>query len=422
MEPQGPAVEILEPSDDVLGPRVRWTNWVGNQRFEAAHFAAPSSEEEVASLVGEAGRRGLGVRVAAAGHSFTPVVQTDGLLLDLGALNGVVSVDAAANRATALPATLIRDYYEPLWNAGLALTNQGDIDTQQMAGATATGTHGSGVAQPSLSASIASMRIATASGEIVTIDGSDLDSLHAAQVSVGMLGVVTAIEMDVSPAYHLQKWVGYLHYDEVRARWDELLAHRHFSLFWLPTDASAALYLLEVPEGESLVDYCQVKLYDDIGEGEEPRKDWHAGRCYEIYPMEYDPNFDELEYMVPVEHGPQAMADVRRLMFDRFPDCIYPMEVRFTGADDAFLSPNYHQATCVISVSGEPGTDYWAFLRAVDETLVRYGARSHWGKLHFMTPERVAEFYPRFEDFRRIRRQLDPKGMFLNEQLRPIFR
>ncbi len=421
MEPQGPAVEILEPSDDLLGPRVRWTNWVGNQRFEAAHYAAPTSEEEVVQLVAEASRRGLGVRVAAAGHSFTPVVQTDGLLLDLAAMRGVTAVDAASCRATALPATLICDFYEPLWTAGLALRNQGDIDTQRIAGATATGTHGSGIAQPSLSASIAGLRVVTAAGEVVVIDGSEPDLLHAAQVSVGMLGVVTAVEMDVSPAYRLQKWVGYLHYDDVRRRWDELVAHRHFSLFWLPTDASAALYLLETPEGESLVDFCQVKLYDDIAEGEEPREGWHAGRSYEIYPMVYDPNFHELEYMLPVEHGPAAMADVRRLMLERFPDCIYPMEVRFTGADEAFLSPNHETDTCVISVSGEPGTDYEPFLRAVDRTLQPYRARPHWGKLHYATRERVDALYPRADDFRRIRQDLDPRGIFLNDQLRPLF-
>lgn len=421
MEPQGPAVERLGSSDDPLGPPVRWTNWVGNQRFEAAHYAEPGSEEEVARLVAEAARRGLGVRVAAAGHSFTPVVETDGLLLDLAAMNGVVSVDAEARRATALPATLIRDFYAPLWESGLALRNQGDIDTQRIAGATATGTHGSGVAQPSLSASVASLRVVTASGDVVEIDDSRPELLAAAQVSVGMLGVVTAVEMNVAPAYRLQKWVGYLHYDEVRRRWDDLLAHRHFSLFWLPTDASAALYLLETPDGGSLVDYCQVKLYDDIAEGEEPREGWQAGRSYEIYPMVYDPNFHELEYMLPVEHGPAAMADVRRLMLDRFPECIYPMEVRFTGADGAFLSPNYEADTCVISVSGEPGTDYEPFLRAVDRTLEPYLARPHWGKLHYATRERVDALYPRVDDFRRLRRELDPEGTFLNDQLRPLF-
>ena len=421
MIPRPLNIEVLEDSRDPLGPPVRWTNWVGNQTFTAAHFSAPATEDEVARLVGEAGRRGLGVRVSGAGHSFTPVVQTDGLLLDLGALRGVQSVDAVAGRATAGSATLIQDFYEPLWSAGLALRNQGDIDTQRIAGAISTGTHGSGIAQPSLSASVAGLRVVGPTGEIVEITDAEPDLLHAAQVGVGMFGAVTAVTMNVVPAYSLQKWVGYLHYDEVVARWDELLSHRHFSLFWLPTDASAALYLLDTPPGQSMVDYCQVKLYDDLPAGVAPNDGWHGGRSYEIYPMDYDPNFDELEYMVPVANGPAAMADIRRLMLEDFPTFIYPMEIRFTGADEAFLSPNYQADTCVISVSGAPGTDYWPFLRAVDEALAKYRARSHWGKLHFTTRERVDALYPKADEFRALRRRFDPNGMFLNHQLAALF-
>ena len=104
----------------------------------------------VLSARGVAGVARLGLAVSLSVF-LTPVVQTDGLLLDLSALRGVVATDPAGRRATALPGTLIRDFYEPLWESGLALRNQGDIDTQQIAGAVATGTHGSGTRYTSLS-------------------------------------------------------------------------------------------------------------------------------------------------------------------------------------------------------------------------------------------------------------------------------
>src|SRR4051794_41855540 len=91
-----------------------WTNWVGNQSFTPAYAASPRDEEDVAALVRAASERGAGVRVSAATHSFTPIVQTDGLLLDLSAMRGVVATDPARKRAQALPGTLIRDFYEPL--------------------------------------------------------------------------------------------------------------------------------------------------------------------------------------------------------------------------------------------------------------------------------------------------------------------
>ena len=404
-------------------PVPSWTNWVGNQSFAPSSIAAPRDEEELAALVKQAAERGIGVRVAGAGHSFTPVVQTDGLLLDLSALTGVVHTDAANKRATALAATRIRDFYEPLWEAGLALRNQGDIDTQQIAGAVATGTHGSGTRYTSLSGVVRGMRLVTATGELRDIGEDDLDLLHAAQVSVGMLGVVTRLDLEVTDAYRLREQVGLRSWDDVMEHWDELVSqHRHFGFFWLPTEESGALYNLD-GHGERLTDQCYVKVYDEVGPDvpDDDTTGRRVDRCYRIFPMVYDPNFHELEYFVALERAPEALQAMRELMLASLPDSIYPLEVRTVGADDAFLSSQHGTDTVVISVSGTPGTDYWGYLRSVDALLAGFGARVHWGKLHFLTPERLHELYPRADDFIALRRELDPQGMFLNDHLRPLF-
>ena len=400
-----------------------WTNWVGNQSFSPASTAAPRDEDEVAALVRQAAERGQRVRVAGAGHSFTPVVRTDGLLLDLSALRGVVGTDVSAKRATALPGTLIRDFYAPLWEVGLALRNQGDIDTQQIAGAVATGTHGSGTRYTSLSGVVRGVRLVTATGDVREIGEADLDLLHAAQVSVGMLGVVTQLELEVTDAYRLREHVSLRTWDDVMEHWDQLVdEHRHFGMFWLPTEESGALYNLD-GHGERLADQCYVKVYDEVGP-DVPDDDTvgrRVDRCYRIFPMVYDPNFHELEYFVALDRAAEALHAMRELMQRSLPDSVYPLEVRTVGADDAFLSPQFRTPTVVISVSGTPGTDYWAYLRSVDALLAGFDARVHWGKLHFMTPERLHELYPRADDFVALRRELDPQGMFLNDHLRPLF-
>ena len=125
--------------------------------------------------------------------------------------------------------------------------------------------------------------------------------------------------------------------------------------------------------------------------------------------MVYDPNFHELEYFVPLEHGPDALSAMRELMLRSLPDSMYPLEVRTVGPDDAYLSPNYKTATTVISVSGTPGTDYWDYLRSVDALLSDFSARVHWGKLHFLTPERLHALYPEADAFIDARRELDPE-------------
>jgi FAD/FMN-containing dehydrogenase len=400
-----------------------WTNWVGNQSFSPASTASPHDEEEVTARVREAAERGQQVRVAGAGHSFTPVVQTDGLLLDLSALRGVVATDPTRKRATALAATRIHDFYEPLWAAGLALRNQGDIDTQQIAGAVATGTHGSGTRYTSLSGVVRGVRLVTASGEVREIGEDEPDLLHAAQVSVGMLGVVTQLELEVTDAYRLREHVSLRAWDDVMEHWDQLVAeHRHFGMFWLPTEESGALYNLD-GHGERLEDQCYVKVYDEVGP-DVPDDDTvgrRVDRCYRIFPMVYDPNFHELEYFVALDRAPEALRAMRELMMRSLPDSVYPLEVRTVGPDEAFLSPQHGTPTVVISVSGTPGTDYWAYLRSVDALLAGYDARVHWGKLHFMTPERLHALYPRADDFIALRRELDPSGMFLNDHLRPLF-
>jgi FAD/FMN-containing dehydrogenase len=406
-----------------LPPATAWTNWVGNQSFTPGYAAAPRDEEEVAGLVREAAERGSGVRVAGARHSFTPIVETDGLLLDVSALSGVIVADAGRKRATALSGTLIRDFYEPLWQEGLALKNQGDIDTQQIAGAVSTATHGSGIRNTCFSGVVRGVRLVTAAGEVRHIGEDEPELLRAAQVAIGMLGVMTQLELEVTDGYRLTEQIDLWPWQEVLERWDELVhEHRHFGFFWLPTEESAALYNLSGHD-VSMADKCYVKIYDEAApdQPDSAAVGRRTDRCYRIYPMVYDPNFHELEYFVPLEQGPDALSAMRDLMLRSLPDSIYPLEVRTVGPDDAYLSPNYKTATTVISVSGTPGADYWGYLRSVDALLSEFSARVHWGKLHFLTPERLHALYPEADTFINLRRELDPAGVFLNAHLRELF-
>jgi FAD/FMN-containing dehydrogenase len=392
-----------------------WTNWVGNQSCAPAELAAPTSDDEVAQLVADAAKRGLGVRVAGAGHSFTPVVATDGLLLDLSALHGVRSADVERRRVVAGPATTIGEFGEPLWERGLGLSNQGDIVAQQIAGAISTATHGSGLRAGSFSGAVRRVRLVTATGDVVEIGEDDPDRLHAAQVAVGMLGVITEVELEAAPAYKLRRRVANWSWDEAWGRFDELAReHRHYSFFWMPSDESAVLYGLDASADE-----CHVKIYDDV-DFDSPEGD-DVGAAFRIYPMVYEPNFHELEYFVPFERGRDALAAMRELMLGSLPASVFPMEVRTVGREDAFLSHSFERDTVVISVSGTPGTHYWPYLRDVDRLLGEFDARVHWGKLHFLTREQLHERYPRAADFIAVRRELDPGGVFLNEHLRPLF-
>ncbi|MGA2795037.1 MAG: FAD-binding protein, partial [Roseiarcus sp.] len=152
-----------------LAPGGHWRNWVGNQSFVARHKGEPASEDELAALVRQAARQNLGVRVAGSGHSFTPVVATSGLLLSLKNMQGVAGADLARKRVTVRAGTKIGDIGRALKDMGLSLANQGDIDTQAIAGALSTGTHGTGITLGCLSSQAVGMRLVQADGAILDV-------------------------------------------------------------------------------------------------------------------------------------------------------------------------------------------------------------------------------------------------------------
>ena len=166
-----------------------------------------------------------------------------------------------------------------------------------------------------------------------------------------------------------------------------------------------------------------MKVFNEARESEQisdiPKR--RVDRSYRIYPMFYSPNFHELEYFIPLERAVDCINEMREYMLKNLPLSIFPLEIRTCGSEDGFLSSNYKRETLVVSVSGMPGVDYWPYLREVDRILGRYDARVHWGKLHFLTKEQLHERYPKAEKFIKIRKQFDPKGVFLNDHLRPLF-
>jgi FAD/FMN-containing dehydrogenase len=399
-----------------------WGNWGGNQGFDYAELVDAAGDQDVVTAVARAAEAGHGVRVAGSGHSFTPIVQSDHTLLSVERLSGVTSTDDASLRATVRGGTRLWDVGAPLWDHGMALANQGDVDAQSISGAIATGTKGSGPAFGSLSSMVRGVRLVDGNADIVSITEADRDVLPAAQVAIGMLGVFLDLEVQAVPAYKLREQNAVLPFDEVERQWATYLAdYRHFSFWWMPTPASSAMYDLgTVPQ-----DHCVVKLLTEEpadAEDVDGEPGARTGRAHLIYPdATTEARFHELEYMVPAEHGRDALDVVRNLMLTKHTDQISPVQVRWQKADEAYLSAQYQRNTMSLSVSGQVGTEYEPFLRELDHELQQFDARPHWGKIHYLTRDRVEALYPRYDDFQAIRRRFDPRGLFLNPHLRELF-
>lgn len=404
-----------------------WRNWAGNQSCIRAARGAPTSEDELCSMVHDASSKGMNVRVAGSGHSFTAVALTNGLHLTLANMTGVRHIDHEKKRVTAYAGTTMNAFGKALKAAGLSMVNQGDIDSQSIAGALTTGTHGTGIALGNLASSIVGLKLVQPNGSIINVDESTPDMLQAARVSMGVLGIASEITLQVTDSFNLHERIWREDFESLMERHDELAKkHRHFSFFYCPYEQSRHCYCLPDTAATSkdgkTTDVCEVKVMDITDRPPFESEFEKVAYSSDVYPIEYLPNFHELEYAIPVAHGKDAVRAVRKLMLEEFPQAIYPIEYRFTAGDGAWLSPFFEQDSVTVSVSGEPGTDYWAFLRAVDAILRMYGGRPHWGKLHFLTGEDVTNIYPRANDFRKIRRELDPEGIFLSEHLSPYFK
>src|SRR5258708_15489569 len=249
-----------------LGPGGHWRNWVGNQSFIVRHMEEPGSEDELAALMREASRQDLPLRVAGSGHSFTPVVFTSGLLLSLENMQGLVSADLDRKRVVVRAGTRIGDIGRALKEIGLSLANQGDIDTQAIAGALSTGTHGTGIGLGCLSSQAVGMRLVEPGGSVLEIDGDrDAETMAAAQVSIGMLGVISTITLQAIPAYNLKETLWREDFHSCMERHDELaMKNRHFSFFWCPVAESRHLYCLPDVAAVSKIkrehDVCEMKV------------------------------------------------------------------------------------------------------------------------------------------------------------------
>ena len=213
-----------------------WLNWTGDQICHPASVVAPTTADEVATAIAHAGERDWNVRVAGGGHSFSDAVPTDGVLLSLDRMDRVLDVDYSSGLVRVEAGIMLHALNEALAEQGLALENVGDIDVQSLAGAIATGTHGTGARLPNLSAGIHSLELVTASGEQIEVNASeDPDAWRAARLSLGALGVVTAMTLQAVPAFTLHAVDKPRPLDGVLARLNELAdSNDHFEFYTFP--------------------------------------------------------------------------------------------------------------------------------------------------------------------------------------------
>ena len=402
----------------------------------------PRDRDELAAAIVTAAEAGRGVSVAGSGHSFTEAALTDGTMIDVGALSGVIEADRESGLVKVGGGTVLAVLNEELHTLGLAMENLGDIDRQTVAGAIATGTHGTGARLRNISAQVEAIELVTADGTVRELDSSESDLLRAARVSVGALGAVSAVTLRCVPAFVLERIDSPQPREEVLDGFDERAeANDHFELFSFPYADSALVLERNRVEGAPRPRGRAAAYLNDIvlenwalealsGAGRLVPKSIPAlsrlaaalasggktvDRSDRVFASERRVRFTEMEYGVPREHGPEAARRVIEwVRSNRYP-VFFPIEMRVAAGDDALLSPSHERDTAYIAVHQYRGMEWRPYFEAVEAIMRDYGGRPHWGKRHFQTAETLAPLYPQWDRFQAARDEFDPKRVFTNE-------
>lgn len=416
---------------------MEWTNWAGTERV-AAPVAQPGTLDALRERV--AGARGA-LRVVGAGHSFTPLLNGAAEIIQLDALPSHAPEIIGENLVRVDASRRLHEHSRALTDAGLAFRNLGDINVQSLAGAMATATHGTGAALPCISAELRGARVLLADGSLREFAADDPD-LPGVQVSMGLLGILLDAEVSVVPRYRLRRQVRVARLEDTLAQmetlWEE---NRHFEFFFLPASGRTIEVrhnISEAPEGKAPVDLDMLAVramrgLRALGRLSPQARRWgmaallafqgeedYIGESWQVLSKPRGIRFKEMEYHIPEA----AAGDMLRELFQRLerdhPNEYFPIEVRKTAGDDAWLSPFQGGARVSVALHTDAGDPHEGYFAAMEPLLRAAGGRPHWGKMHSLTAPDLEALYPDLERFRALRAQLDPDGRFLTPQMRQV--
>lgn len=409
------------------------TNWAGNITFAAKELHSPHSLDALGSLVAGSAK----VRVLGSGHSFNELAEPgpDGVLLSLAALPAEVDVDTAARTVRVGGGVRYAELARRVHAHGLALPNMASLPHISVAGSVATGTHGSGVGNGPLGSAVHEVEIVTADGSTVVVGRED-ERFGGAVTSLGALGVVTALTLDLEPAFEVEQHV-----------FTGLpLAGLDFETF---ETVVAAAYSVSLFTGWREPGFRQVWLKRRVDQplGQFP---WAAPATEKLHPVpgmpaencteqfgvpgpwherlphfraEFTPSSGaelQSEYLLPRRHAVdalQALDAIRETVAPVLQTC----EVRTVAADEQWLSPAHGRDTVALHFTWiEDTATVLPVVRRLEEALDAFDARPHWGKVFTVPAAVLGERYPRLADFRALARELDPAGKFTNAFVRDV--
>ena len=427
-------------------PLATWRNWAGNQSAAGLTVAHPAGTEEVVDLVVAAGRRGATVKAIGSGHSFSALGRPARLQVVLDRLAAVRRLDPDSGRVTVGAGISLRALNLVLAARGRALANLGDIDTQTVAGAIATGTHGTGARFGGIATQVTGMEIVAADGSVLWCSPEQRPEVwSAARVHLGALGILTAVELETVPLFALAAEEGCLPLEQLLAEWDELVAGAdHFEAYWFPHTGMASTKrntrvgvdrLHPLPPWRAWVENSLLQN-TVFGAAVQVGRRWPAAipainrlsaralgtrrytdLSFRVFATPRRVRFREMEYAVPLAAAVETIRTLTAAVERSGLRIAFPVELRVAAADDIPLSTASGRDSAYIAVHVPAAVDHRAYFALAAAILGEAEGRPHWGKIHTLDAAGLRARYPRFDEFLAARRLMDPAGVFVNAEL-----
>ncbi|EOO61928.1 sugar 1,4-lactone oxidase [Bacillus cereus VD196] len=433
-----------------------WRNWAGNIHCRPKRVYTPNSEEELTNIIQNAAISGVRVKVVGAGHSCSEIAVSDeSYFISMEHLNHLVAIDKISGLVTVQAGIKLADLNEVLDEHNLALPNLGAIDEQSIAGAINTGTHGTGMCFGTIASFVVELQLLLANGNIITCSSTEnSDIFHAARVGLGSLGVITRVTLACVPAFNLNIEECPTKLKDTIDNLDQYLKSERFGFWWFPHTDMVRLWIAQHTDISSrrknnrFLDWIRDVLI--LNRGHEVALLIAAGypslipyinrfiqKCFFNRPKSRVVRSMDgfrhtilvrqvvLEYAIPLSSTAEALYGMKNLIKDHCYKVHHPIDVRFGGSDDSWLSPAQGRDTCYIGIiMYRPfGREipYENYFKDVDNLFARLGGRPHWGKVHYRSAKDLRSMYPYWNEFLTLRQLLDPEGMFLNDYLERVF-
>lgn len=420
-------------------------NWAGNFKSRPQNYFQPHTEEELVEII----RCNDKIRFTGTGHSWSSICVTDETLVNLDLYNKVLELNTEKLQLTVQPGIKLWQLNEFLDKENLALANLGSISKQSLAGAISTGTHGSGINFQILASQIVEFKLIKANGEkIILHKERDKELFNLCVVSLGAIGVISEITLNVVPAFRLHDQTFVMKFEDTVERLDEFVNETdHFKLWWFPHVDSLVVYrYTRTPQLANdsrfrqwfMDEFLSVNMYRLFLKIGNINREWRKNinhtlvtkfiqplnrieKSYKVFNVPEPPVHRETEWGFDLKHAKELLREYKKMIDASSYRINFIQEIRFTRGDEYALSPCYGRNTIWLGAYNADNFLWNELLSDFEQLAKQFNGRPHWGKEFNADAAYISAQYAQWNVFNNLRKEFDPTGKFANDYILELF-